>query len=447
MKTNDELRQRIHASMPQVFEDLRRLVSIPSIANGILPKEHVLDAADVVMEQLQAAGFKNVRQLEVSGDYPAIYGEIPGPAGAPTVLLYAHYDVQLPDPQDVWHTPPFELIEEEGRLYGRGAADDKSGVVAHIATLRAFDGQPPVGVKIIVEGEEEFGDSLEHYVLRHPQTFQADVIIVADMGNIQVGEPTFTTALRGEASLTVEVRSLQGRVHSGLFGGPAPDALMALIRMLATLHDARGNTTIQGLRSGPWQGADMPEALFRQTAGVLPGVDLIGEGRLADRLWASFSVNVIGMDVPTIENSSNVLLDRARARISLRIPAGNDADKALAQLARHLESVAPWHVNVHITDREAGAGYAVQTNGPIYKLAGQALKDAYGKDAVQAGTGGSIPLVNVLARVVPQAEILIWGAEDTAARIHAPNESVDKQELERLILTQAFLLNLLSQNE
>jgi len=432
--------------MPTAIDNLKRLVSIPSIATQGYPREQVLEAARTTETQLKAAGFQQVHQLEgLAGGYPAVYGEIEGPPGTPMVLLYAHYDVQPVGQAQGWDSPPFEPTERDGRLYGRGAADDKSGIVAHIATVQAFKGKPPTGIKIIVEGDEEFGSSLTAYIPQHPDLFKADVIIIGDHGNITVGQPTLTTTLRGSATLTVEVRTLTDQVHNGVFGGPVPDALIALCQIIATFHDIHGNIQIPGLEPGNWQGADIPEEEFRRAANVLPDVDLIGNNSLSAQLWAGYAINVIGLDAPAIEGASNSLIDAARARINLRVPADQSAEHALTLLIEHLESVTPWHTQVAISDSHASNGFVAKTDGLAYAAARQALREAYNKDAQIIGDGASIPLTNVLSEQFPQAEIIIWGAEDLAARIHGPNESVDLEELERVILTQALFLKRLAQ--
>lgn len=441
-----DLRQAVHQTMPTAIENLKQLVNIPSIATHGYPREQVLEAARITETQLKAAGFQQVRRLEeLAGGYPAIYGEIEGPVGTPTVLLYAHYDVQPPGQAQGWDSPPFEPTERGGRLYGRGAADDKSGIVAHLATLQALQGKPPIGIKIIVEGDEEFGSSLAAYIPQHPNLFKADVIIIGDHGNITVGQPTLTASLRGSASLTVEVRTLTDQVHNGVFGGPVPDALIALCQIIATFHDKKGNIQIAGLEPSNWQGADIPEEEFRRAANVLPDVDLIGDNSLSAQVWAGYAVNVIGLDVPAIEEASNSLIDAVRARINLRVPPNQSAERALAFLIQHLKAVTPWHAKVAISDSHASNGFVAKTDGPGYRAACQALKEAYNKDVQIIGDGASIPLTNVLSEQFPQAEIIIWGAEDLAARIHGPNESVDLEELERVTLTQALFLKKLAQ--
>jgi acetylornithine deacetylase/succinyl-diaminopimelate desuccinylase-like protein len=447
MTTPPDIRQTIHQNMPTVINNLKQLVSIPSIAMQGYPRERVLEAAHSVEVQLLTAGFQQVQLLEVSGEYPAVYGEIPGPPGAPTVLLYAHYDVQPPGRTHEWNSPPFEPTIREGRLYGRGVADDKSGIVAHIATIQAFAGHPPVSIKVIIEGEEEFGSSLAAYIPQHPHLFDADVAIIADHGSIAVGMPTLTTTLRGFTDLIIEVRTLNDQQHNGVFGGPVPDALISMCRIIATLHDQHGNVNIPGLDHDEWQGADMPKEAFRHAAGLLPDVDLIGNRPIGAQLWTGYSINVIGLDAPAIAGASNSLIDVTRACINLRVPPGQSAERALALLTQHLQSVVPWHAKVTISDSHASDGFTAKVDGPAYQAALQALEGAYGKDPQVIGDGASIPLANALSQQFPRSEIVIWGAEDLAANIHGPNESVNLEELERIILTQALFLDILAKKQ
>ncbi len=447
MATSPDMHQVVHQLMPKTINTLKQLISIPSIATEGYSNQKVLEAAHLTAELLQTVGFQNVRQLiPANGGRPAIYGEIPGPPDMPTVLLYAHYDVQPPGPTEEWISPPFEPTERDGRLYGRGAADDKSGLVAHFATIQAFDGKPPVGMKIVVEGDEEFDSSLPSYIQLHPNLFKADVVIIADHGSIRVGEPTLTTSLRGSAVLTVEVRTLKDKQHNGVFGGPVPDAFIALCHIIANLHDKEGNVHIPGLEPSTWQGADIPEEIFRHAATLLPTVDLIGNERpLSAQLWAGYSLNVIGIDMPAIEGASNSLIDVARARINVRVPPDQDAERALALLKQHFTTLVPWHAALTITDSHTCDGFIAKTDGPGYQAGHQALKEAYHAEPQVIGDGASIPLTNVLSQQFPKAEILIWGAEDLAASIHGPNESVDVRELERIVLTQVLFLQKLAQ--
>ncbi|HTK11335.1 MAG TPA: dipeptidase [Ktedonobacteraceae bacterium] len=445
MTTTQELRQAVHEHMPISISVLKQLVSIPSVAMEGYPRKQVVEAANFVEAQLHTAGFQQVRQLAIPNGSPAIYGEIPAPPGAPTILLYAHYDVQPPGSLHEWNSLPFEPTVRDGRLYGRGAADDKSGIVAHLATIQAFHGHPPVGIKIVIEGDEEFKSSLPSYIPEHPDLFRADVVIICDHGSIVVGEPTLTTTLRGSASLTVEVRTLKDQQHNGVFGGPVPDALITLCRIIATLHDEHGNVQVPGLDPSDWQGAQIPEDAFRRAASLLPDVDLIGDRALSAQVWAGYAINVIGLDAPAIAGAANSLIDMARARINLRVPPDQNAERALELLTQHLQSVTPWHANIAISHSPANNGFVAKTDGPAHAAARQALQEAYQRETQIIGDGASIPLTNVLKEQFPEAEILIWGAEDLAARIHGPNESVDLEELERIILAQCLFFEKLAQ--
>ena len=443
MTSAEELKATIAEQFPQTVEQLADLVRIPGVSFPDFPREPVDAAAAKVVEILTAAGCPDV-QLVPNGEHPsAVYAEVPGPAGSPTVLLYAHYDVQPGGDDALWDSAPFEPEIREGRMYGRGAADDKSGVVLHAAVVRAFGGQPPCTLRIIVEGDEEYGGSFDDYPREHPEMFTADALIIADTGNIEVGVPTLTVALRGMAAVTVSVKTLDGAVHSGMFGGPAPDALMALITLLATLRDANGDTAIEGLASSEWEGTGYDEETFRALAGVREGQPLVGTGSVASRLITMPAVSVIGIDAPSVSGAINAVIPEARAEVSLRVPPGVDPAEAQQMLTDHLLSHAPWGVQVEVTPGSTGQGFAADTSGPAYTAMREAMVQAYGREAVEAGAGGSIPLVAVLAEVVPDADIILFGAQDTAARIHAPNESLDLGELEHTILTEAlFLVNL-----
>ena len=436
------LRSAIVEMMPQIRADLERLVRIPSVSFGGSSPDLLLEAAEATRELLASVGMADARLVDLpQGHPPAVVGSIPAPAGAPTVLMYAHYDVQPAGAEAGWTTPAFEPTERDGRLYGRGSADDKAGVVTHAAALRAFGGRPPVGVKIVIEGEEETGESaLDMFVPANPELFSADAILVADMGNEELGKSTLTTSLRGVTSLVVEVRTLGGEVHSGSFGGPAPDALMALIRMLATLQDPDGACAVAGLASSDWEGADQPEDEFRRLASVLDGVALTGSGTVGSRLWSKPAVNVLGIDAPRVADSRNVLVDTARARVSLRVPPQQDPKEAQRLLRRHLESVAPWHARVVITPMETGPGIRVRSDGPAYAVMRRAMSAAFGAEPQEQGSGGSIPLIDVFLRTFPAAEILMFGAEEPASNIHAPDESVDLRELEGVVLAETLLM-------
>ncbi|MEX0754379.1 MAG: M20/M25/M40 family metallo-hydrolase [Actinomycetota bacterium] len=435
------LTSTIRGLAPTMRADLERLVRIPSVAFPGFPPEPVRAAAEVTAEVLRDAGLGGAGLLELEGGYPAVFGELPAPPGAPTILLYAHYDVQPAGPEDLWSTPAFEPVLRDGRLYGRGTSDDKSGIVLHAATVRAFSGRPPVGLKVLVEGEEEATtEHLPQLIAGNRGRLSADVIVVADSGNVATGVPTLTTTLRGVIDLQLEVRTLAVPVHSGSYGGAAPDALLALIRMLATLHDDRGVVAVEGLGTAQADKVDWPEDEFRAEAQVLDGVELVGDGSIAERTSVRPAINVIGLDAPTVHGARNILVDRAAAQVSLRVPPDRDPVEAIEAVARHLERAAPWGVRTEISFGEPGEGFAAATDGPAYAAARRALTDAYGAEPVTTGSGGSVPLIPALSQTFPDAEILIMGAMDDRSNTHAQDESVDLAEVERAALAQALLV-------
>jgi acetylornithine deacetylase/succinyl-diaminopimelate desuccinylase-like protein len=441
-----EIRRKTAGMMPELLADLERLVGIASVAFPGYPPEPVEQMATQALRLFRAAGFANAELQEVPSGYPPVYGEIPGPAGAPTVVLYAHYDVQPAPPEQGWTSDPWTATrKDDGRIYGRGAADDKGGLVVHLGTVKVFDGKPPCTVKLILEGMEETDSNLEAFVAANPELFACDVFVVCDMGNLRVGEPTLTTTLRGEVVCVVTLRTLQHPLHSGEFGGPAPDAMMALARLLASLHDEEGNVAVDGVSSFAWDGMDLAAEDFRASADLPESVRLTGSGPVGARLWSRPSVSAIGIDMTSIAGSSNVLIPQARAKLSMRIAPGSDPQRELDALVRHLASRAPWGAQVEVERVDAVPGFRCQTDGLAYAAARRALGEAYGKPAGEAGSGGSIPLLQALQQAAPDAEFILWGPEDlAAARIHASDESVDPSEIERMILAQAFLLQRLA---
>jgi acetylornithine deacetylase/succinyl-diaminopimelate desuccinylase-like protein len=438
----DDARSKVAAMMPELLAELEGFTKLASVAFPGYPEEPVRQMASKTVEVMRAAGFRDAALQPVPDGYPPIYASVEGPEGSPTVMLYAHYDVQPAPPEQNWSSDPWTSTrKDDGRLYGRGIADDKSGLVIHAGTLKAFDGTPPCHVKLIVEGMEETNSNLEAFVEAHPDLFRCDVFVVADMGNLKAGEPTLTTTLRGDVACVVTVRTLEHSLHSGVFGGPVPDAMMALARLLATLHDADGNVAVEGVSQFDWEGLDFSEADLRAGADLADGVGVIGTGTIGSRLWSKPSINAIGLDMTSIDGSSNVLIPEVRAKLSMRIVPGTDPNRELDALVRHLESHTPWGAKVTVQRTKAAAPFRAATDGPGYIAARQALADAYGSPAGEAGSGGSIPLLSTLQRAAPNAEFILWGAEDTAkARIHASDESVDPTEIEAMTLAQVFLL-------
>ncbi|WP_221354182.1 dipeptidase [Streptomyces beigongshangae] len=438
--------ETVASLMPRAKAELTELVAFKSVADfGQFPRSESEGAANWVAGALRAEGFQDVALLDTPDGTQSVYGFLPGPEGARTVLLYAHYDVQPPLDEAGWETPPFELTERNGRWYGRGAADCKGGLVMHLLALRALkaNGGVPVAVKVIAEGSEEQGTGgLERYAEQHPELLDADAIVIGDAGNFRAGVPTVTTALRGMTLVRVQVDTLEGNLHSGQFGGAAPDALGALIRVLDSLRAEDGSTTVDGLTgTSRWDGLQYDEAQFRKDAKVLDGVGLIGSGTVADRIWARPAVTVLGIDCPPVVGATPSVQASARALVSLRVPAGVDAAGATKLLRAHLEAHTPWGARVSTEQTGQGQAFRADTTSPAYAAMAQAMSAAYdGAEMQYAGQGGSIPLCSTLGSLYPRAEILLIGLSEPEAQIHAVNESVSPDELERLAVAEALFL-------
>ncbi|WP_181766966.1 dipeptidase [Streptomyces albidus (ex Kaewkla and Franco 2022)] len=441
-----EIAATVSGLMPQARAELAELVAFRSVADPAqFPVSECEAAAKWVAGALRSEGFQDVAVLDTPDGTQSVYGLLPGPEGAPTVLLYAHYDVQPPLDEDAWHTPPFTLTEREGRWYGRGAADCKGGIIMHLLALRALraGGGVPVTVKFIAEGSEEQGTGgLQRYAEAHPQLLTADTIVIGDTGNFRAGLPTVTATLRGMAALQVRVETLEGNLHSGQFGGAAPDALAALIRTLDSVRAPDGSTVIDGMEPGAgWDGLEYPEADFRRDARVLDGVALTGSASVAESIWARPSVTVLGIDCPPVVGATASVQASARAAVSLRVPPGADTEKATELLISHLESHVPWGARISVEVVGQGQPFRADTGSPAYKAMADALRIAYDGEEMQiAGQGGSIPLCDTLASLYPQAEILLIGLSEPEAQIHAVNESVSPEELERLSVAEALFL-------
>jgi acetylornithine deacetylase/succinyl-diaminopimelate desuccinylase-like protein len=426
--------------MPELKSDLARLVSIPSISAAGYPEStHAVlqEAYDEVATLAKDAGVRILDPLVLPDTAPVIMGEIPAPAGAPTVLLYSHYDVVPVGEEAKWESPPFEATERDGAIFGRGTADTKSNILMHIGALRAWDGTPPVGIRLVIEGMEEVGSAFSTYPPNQPELFAADAMVIGDMGSVRPGVPTLTVALRGMAMITVEARTLAGPKHSGQFGGAAPDALQSLLRALDSLLDENGDVAVPGLRREEWTGGSYTDDEFRALAEVEPGVPFIGTGGIGERIWTGPSVTVTGIDALPVDRAVNAVVPYARAKVSLRVHPEQDPVEAQAALVRYLEELEPFGVKLTVQALETGQGFAAATSGPAYEAARASLADAWGSETVSFASGGSIPLVSALQLAAPKAEMLLLGTTDGFANIHAPNERVLVDEFEKATLAEA----------
>ena len=441
----EALRTRTAAAFGALRADLEALVRIPSVSNAEFDQAHVAASADAVVALLRDAGLDDVQVLSVPGGAPAVVGRRPAPQGAPTVLLYAHHDVQPPGDDADWDTPPFEPTERGGRLYGRGAADDKAGVIAHVGALRVLGDDLGVGVTVFVEGEEEIGSpTFTAFLHAYRDLLAADVIVVADSSNWAIGVPGLTTSLRGLVDCVVEVAVLDHAVHSGMYGGAILDAPTLLARLITTLHDDEGNVAVEGLVRAPDPTVDYDEATFRADAGVLDGVRLAGSGPITARLWTRPAIGVIGFDAPRVASASNTITPRASAKLSVRLAPGQDPAAAMAALRSHLVEHAPFGARVTVTDGEEGKPFQAPLDSPAMQAARWAFAQSWGTDPVDIGVGGSIPFIADLLEVYPDASILVTGVEDPDGRAHGANESVHLGELEKVVLAEALLLERLA---
>lgn len=443
---NTDLAATVDANFALTRSQLEELVRIPSISASGFDPDNVRRSAEASAAIFEGSGLRGARLLEVEGAHPAVFAELPAPPGAPTVLLYAHHDVQPTGPETEWHNPPFEPIERDGRLFGRGTSDDKCGIVLHAAAIRALDGSPPVGVRILIEGEEEIGSAhLAEFLAKYTDLLAADAIVIADSGNWRVGTPALTTSLRGLVDCVVEVRTLQHAIHSGSFGGAFPDALTALARVLASLHDEHGEVAVPGLVSGDCEPLDLTEDELRGQAEPVPGLELIGSGTLTSRLWRKPAISVLAVDAPPIAEAINQLVPVARAKVSMRIAPGTDPAAAMAALTGHLKAAAPWGSQVTVTPGASGEAFDLGSAGETYATFESALSIAFGVDAVSVGQGGSIPFVAAFQEQYPEAAILLTGVADPTSRFHGPNESLSLDDLRSGIIAEALALRMLAE--
>jgi acetylornithine deacetylase/succinyl-diaminopimelate desuccinylase-like protein len=432
----------VSALMPRLKEDLARLVAIPSLSEWGFP-EHtrpaLLEAHQIVVELLRDAGVESFGSLELEGTAPVITGEIPAPPGAPTVLLYGHYDVVPAGDETLWTSPPFEATERDGAIYGRGAADSKANILVHVGALRAWEGKPPVGVKLLIEGQEEVGSPLEEgYPTANPEPFRADAILVADGGSIRAGQPSLTVSLRGDARITVEVRTLASNKHSGQYGGAAPDALVVLLRALASLWDEHGDVAVESLRREEWSGESYTEEEFRTLAEIEPAMPLVGTGSIGSRIWTGASITVLGIDAPAVEGAAAAVQSHARASLNVRVHPQQSAKEAQAAVIRHLEAQRPFGVPLELTAGATGDGFRAGSSGAAYDAMASAMEQAWGKPVVEIATGGAIPLVKAMSEGVPDAAIFVFGCTDSFANIHGPDERLLADEWEKAVLAETL---------
>ncbi|WP_286159450.1 dipeptidase [Mycobacterium sp. 852013-50091_SCH5140682] len=440
-------RVRLKAEMPYIRQALKTMVGVQSVSMDPARDADVYRSAQMVADLFRAEGFHDSKIVSAyeDGRAPAVIARIGAPEGRPTVLLYAHHDVQ-PASGIGWLSEPFEPVERDGRLFGRGAADNKAGIAAHLAAVRTLGTDLGVGVTVFVEGEEEAGSaSLPALLRQHTEALRADVIVIADSANWDIGTPALTTSMRGLIRADVSVRTLSHSVHAGVWGGLVPDALMTLVRLLATLYDEQGNVAIAGLRAGRAADVEYPSERLRAESGIVAGVSLIGDGSAVQRLWSKPSLTIIGMDAPEVQGAGSVLVPSARAKLSMRIAPGDTAANALDRLRAHLQAHVPWNAELSITNVEMCEPVSIEARGEVYEAARRALADAWGgTPPVDIGLGGSIPIATTFLQIFPDADVLITGVEDPDTRAHGANESLHLAEFENYCLAETLLLTYLS---
>lgn len=443
-----DILERVRAHFDVAKTQLAELVAIPSVSAASFDQSTLERSAGWIADQARELGLDaEVIQLRTESGLagrPAVLATREPQPGKPTVLLYAHHDVQPQGSDDKWNTEPFVATEIGDRLYGRGAADDKAGVVLHLEAIRAAD--PGVGIVMFIEGEEEVGSpTFEDFLHTYQEKLKADVIVVADSNNWAVGTPSLTTSLRGVALLHVKLSVLDHSLHSGAYSGPVLDAVTLASRLIATLHDAAGDVAVDGLRAYDNADVEYPEDQFRADAGVLDGVQLTGTGSLVSRLWTKPTISVIGMDVTPVDVASNTLIPSVEFALSLRVAPGQDSREAGEILAAYLKEHAPFGARIETEIAEAGPGYEAPENTPVTAMANDALRSAFGAEPVNIGIGGSIPFISVLHSLFPQADILVTGVEDPDTRAHSENESLHLGDWQKAIAAEALLLSKLGE--
>ncbi|MFV1970212.1 MAG: dipeptidase [Acidimicrobiia bacterium] len=440
----DDLKHTVEADSSRIRDELESMVRIPSVSAPSYPANEVRRSATFVASLLEASGLQDVRLLEIQGAHPAVYGQKRGPEGAPTVLLYAHHDVQPPGPQDQWAAAPFEPFEHDGRLFGRGTADDKAGIALHLASIRALGDDVAVNIKVFIEGEEEIGSAhLVDFLDAYAELLASDAIIIGDAGNWRVGTPTLTTSLRGLVDCKVTVRTLRFAVHSGSFGGTYPDANIVLARVLSSLHDDDGSVAVEGLVHHDADPLDLTAKELAEQVLPVSGLELVGSGTLTSRMWTQPSISVLAIDAVPIREAINQIVPEASAKVSMRIAPGQDPNEALDALISHLESAVPWGAEITIEPGALGSAIDLETTGDVYDAYREGMRVGYNAEPVESGMGGSIPFVSAFCGIYPDAAVLLIGVADPMSRYHGPNESVDLADITSASVAQAVALRIL----
>ena len=449
----EDVRERVQSAWDDVVSVLNKKISLAAVSAKGIAGEHMQKSAQYVAGVLREVGIdarveQSTNPDGTPGAFEVVGSRIVNPS-APTVLLYAHHDVQpVPDPSE-WETNPFEGTERDGRLYGRGSADDGGGIAIHYGALRALSDDLRVNIKVFIEGEEEMGSpSFIPFIESHKDEFESDVIIVADSGNWSAEIPSLTTSLRGNTDVDVKVKVLGHQVHSGQFGGPILDAYTLASMLIASLYNKDGDLAVPGIEAEEPVGGlqrDLDEAQVRADASVVDSYKLAGTGSLAARMWTKPSLTVIGMDAHPVEGSFNVIAHETKLRLSLRTAPSQRPEEAQKALCDFLVSHAPFGAEVTAEPIDNGMGWAMDPDAVATKDALASMRDAFGVEPVNKGEGGSIPFIPELQRIFPKAQVLVTGPEDPKSNAHSPNESISLPGLRGNIVTEALLLDRLGE--
>ncbi len=417
----------------EIIDLLSEMVKIPSISSDKDHRDDV-DASAQFVENLFADLGLNTQVIKVAGGMPAVLAHTEIDPDKKTVLLYAHHDVQPVGDINLWKTDPFTPEIIDGRLFGRGSGDDKSGVVIHYNVIKQLKSELPVNIKVFIEGEEEIGSpTMASFIEQNRAALEADVIVIADSGNIKIGVPTVTTTLRGLVDGIIEVDQPMRPIHSGVGGGVVPDAFMVLSKIIASFHDEKGNLMIEGLTSTDMQVTELEESFLKKMLGS-EEIHLFDTESISKRLWLEPALDVLAIDAPAVKDAVNLVIPKAKAKVSLRLPPTEDPEHAMKMLEEHVMKNIPWNASVKFIPNSKGSGVVADPNKPFTKELVKSFNSIWKNDTAFIGIGGSIPFANDFVREFPNAELVLIGAGDEElGNAHAPNESVQIDHIEMLI--------------
>lgn len=445
MFTRDSLHDKVTSSLEDHLEALRGLVAIPSVSSDPNAQEKMRLSAEYTADLFSSLGLQTqILQAPIEADtlgQPAVIAVNEHQAGRPTVLLYAHHDVQPTGDVSRWDTPPFEMTVVGDRIYGRGTSDDGAGVLVHYGALKALGNDLDLNIAVFIEGEEEIGSpSFTNFLKQNRDLLEADVIVVADSGNWTVDVPALTTSLRGVASIEFTVKVLDTAVHSGFYGGPVLDAVTIASRLISSLHNEDGEVAISGLGGSSTSDVDWDERVFKENVGAVEGLQLAGKGDLAARIWTKPAINVIGLDATRTKDAANAIIPECRVRLSLRVVPGEDPYESAQNVVDHLHAQVPFGASLETSILETGPSYEADLTKPVVTKLREALREAWNTEPVAIGQGGSIPFISQFEEFFPDATVLVTGVEDPDTAAHAENESQSIKVLQNATVAQALLL-------